>query len=268
MDDIAQEALGMIDETNQIHLLAHPGWHEGVLGIVAGKIMNQTGKPTIVLGIKEDGTAKGSGRSVDALNLYEMLDKMRDLFTFFGGHHAAVGLTMPKENISALQERMNHYVVEQGIDLTKGPALRIDEILTPKDATVELIDALKLLAPFGTDNPVPQFLFRQTSAENVKRIGTAQQHLKLTLVDDGAQLDAVAFGFGSEENELLNNSIDVVGKLSVNEWNGRKKPQLMVTDFGVNGFQIFDWRSKRYRTLTEFKEDIFYLAFEKILLKS
>ena len=162
VDDIAQEALGMIDETNQIHLLAHPGWHEGVLGIVAGKIMNQTGKPTIVLGIKEDGTAKGSGRSVDALNLYEMLDKMRDLFTFFGGHHAAVGLTMPKENISALQERMNHYVVEQGIDLTKGPALRIDEILTPKDATVELIDALKLLAPFGTDNPVPQFIFRQT----------------------------------------------------------------------------------------------------------
>ena len=78
VDDIAQEALGMIDETNQIHLLAYPGWHEGVLGIVAGKIMNQTGKPTIVLGIKEDGTAKGSGRSVDALNLYEMLDKMRD----------------------------------------------------------------------------------------------------------------------------------------------------------------------------------------------
>ncbi|MGJ0748732.1 single-stranded-DNA-specific exonuclease RecJ [Enterococcus durans] len=267
VDDIAQEALGMIDETNQIHLLAYPGWHEGVLGIVAGKIMNQTGKPTIVLGIKEDGTAKGSGRSVDALNLYEMLDKMRDLFTFFGGHHVAVGLTMPKENISALQERMNHYVVEQGIDLTKGPALRIDEIMTPKDATVELIDALKLLAPFGTDNPVPQFLFRQTSAENVKRIGTAQQHLKLTLVDDGAQLDAVAFGFGSEENELLNNPIDVVGKLSVNEWNGRKKPQLMVTDFGVNGFQIFDWRSKRYRTLTKFKEDIFYLAFEKNSLK-
>src|SRR5699024_8497461 len=145
--------------------------------------------------------------------------------------------------------------------------LRIYEIVTPKDATVELIDALKLLAPFGTDNPVPQFLFRQTSAENVKRIGTAQQHLKLTLVDDGAQLDAVAFGFGSEENELLNNPIDVVGKLSVNEWNGRKKPQLMVTDFGVNGFQIFDWRSKRYRTLTEFKEDIFYLAFEKNSLK-
>ena len=80
-------------------------------------------------------------------------------------------------------------------------------------------------------------------------------------------MDAVAFGFGSEENELLNNPIDVVGKLSVNEWNGRKKPQLMVTDFGVNGFQIFDWRSKRYRTLTEFKEDIFYLAFEKNSLK-
>ncbi|RRS10827.1 DHHA1 domain-containing protein, partial [Escherichia coli] len=74
VEKITQEALEMIDETNQIHLLAHPGWHEGVLGIVAGKLMNATGKPTIVLTIKEDGTAKGSGRSVEALNLYEMLD--------------------------------------------------------------------------------------------------------------------------------------------------------------------------------------------------
>lgn len=262
VEKITQEAVAMLDETNQIHLLADPKWHEGVLGIVAGKIMSQTGKPTIVLTIKEDGTAKGSGRSVDALNLYEMLDTMRDLFTFFGGHHAAVGLTMSKDNLKILQKRMNQYVFEQSIDLTKGATLVIDEVLTPKDVTVDLIEELKLLAPYGTDNAIPNFLFRQTLAENVKKIGTNQQHLKLTLVEGSDQLDVVAFGFGDQEQEWVHNPVDVVGKLSINEWNGRKKPQLMVTDFAVDGLQIFDWRSKHYQKMATIEKDIFCLAFE------
>ena len=84
---------------------------------------------------------------------------MRDLFTYFGGHHAAVGLTMPSENVTILQEKMNQYIVDRQIDLTRGPELRIDEVLLPNEVTVERIDELKLLAPFGTDNPLPQFYF-------------------------------------------------------------------------------------------------------------
>ncbi|WP_165006723.1 MULTISPECIES: single-stranded-DNA-specific exonuclease RecJ [unclassified Enterococcus] len=267
VDQITQEALLMVNDENHVHLLAKEGWHEGVLGIVAGKIMNQTGKPALVLSLKEDGTAKGSGRSVDALNLYEMLDEMRELFTYFGGHHAAVGLTMPQENISLLQEKMNDYVVQHAIDLTKGPAMAVDEVLLPQDVTVELIDELKRLAPYGTENPVPQFLFRQVTAENVKKIGANQQHLKFTINNSDGQLDAVAFGFGDQENELLNDQVDVVGKLSINEWNGRKKPQVMVTDFAVNGLQVFDWRAKRYREQNQLSGEVFYLAFDKDSLK-
>lgn len=161
VEQITQEALAMVNKENHIHLLVNRGWHEGVLGIVAGKIMNETGKPTLVLTLKEDGSAKGSGRSIEALNLFEMLDQMRDLFTYFGGHHAAVGLTMPSENVTILQEKMNQYIVDHQIDLMRGPELRIDEVLLPNEVTVERIDELKLLAPFGTDNPLPQFLFRQ-----------------------------------------------------------------------------------------------------------
>lgn len=267
VDQITQEALLMVNDENHVHLLAKEGWHEGVLGIVAGKIMNQTGKPALVLSLKEDGTAKGSGRSVDALNLYEMLDEMRELFTYFGGHHAAVGLTMPQENISLLQEKMNDYVVQHAIDLTKGPSMAVDEVLLPQDVTVELIDELKRLAPYGTENPVPQFLFRQVAAENVKKIGANQQHLKFTINNSDGQLDAVAFGFGDQENELLNDQVDVVGKLSINEWNGRKKPQVMVTDFAVNGLQVFDWRAKRYREQNQLSGEVFYLAFDKDSLK-
>ncbi|MCZ1527524.1 single-stranded-DNA-specific exonuclease RecJ, partial [Enterococcus faecium] len=222
VEQITQEALAMVNKENHIHLLVNRGWHEGVLGIVAGKIMNETGKPTLVLTLKEDGSAKGSGRSIEALNLFEMLDQMRDLFTYFGGHHAAVGLTMPSENVTILQEKMNQYIVDHQIDLMRGPELRIDEVLLPNEVTVERIDELKLLAPFGRDNPLPQFLFRQVQAENIKRIGANQQHLKFVLSDASSQLDAVAFGFGTQEEELLNNQVDVVGKLSINEWNGRK----------------------------------------------
>ncbi|MGX7172738.1 single-stranded-DNA-specific exonuclease RecJ [Enterococcus ratti] len=267
VEKITQEALTMIDETNQIHLLAAPDWHEGVLGIVAGKIMNQTGKPTIVLTIKEDGTAKGSGRSVEALNFYEMLATMRELFTLFGGHHAAVGLTMPKTNLKALQERMNRYIVEKAIDLSKGTALIIDETLMTQDVTVDLIEELKLLAPYGTDNPVPIFLFHQVFAKNVKKIGVNQQHLKFTLIEDAHQLEAIAFGLGNQESEMLNDPIDVVGTLSINEWNGRKKPQLRVADFIVKGFQLFDWRSKSYRKQVIKEKDTLYLAFEKQSVK-
>ncbi|EOA2897807.1 single-stranded-DNA-specific exonuclease RecJ [Enterococcus faecium] len=267
VEQITEEALAMVNKENHIHLLVNRGWHEGVLGIVAGKIMNETGKPTLVLTLKEDGSAKGSGRSVEALNLFEMLDQMRDLFTYFGGHHAAVGLTMPSENVTILQEKMNQYIVDRQIDLTRGPELRIDEVLLPNEVTVERIDELKLLAPFGTDNPLPQFLFRQVQAANVKKIGANQQHLKFVLSDESSQLDAVAFGFGTQEEELLNNLVDVVGKLSINEWNGRKKPQLMVSDFAVGGLQVFDWRAKRFREQSRTSEDSLYLAFDSSTLK-
>ncbi|MGM9903948.1 MAG: single-stranded-DNA-specific exonuclease RecJ [Enterococcus sp.] len=267
VEEITNEALAMINHENQIHVLAKEGWHEGVLGIVAGKIMNQTGKPTIVLGVKEGKIAKGSGRSIEALNLFEMLNEMRELFTFFGGHHAAVGLTMPAENIDRLQEQMNQYIEKNQIDLSKGPVLMIDEVVSPKDITVEGIESLRLLAPFGTDNPEPTFLFKQVTVENTRRIGTTQQHLKLSIIDEASQLDAVAFGFGAEENEFLTDDVNVVGKLSINEWNGRKKPQLLVTDFAVDGLQVFDWRAKRYRIMPEEVKEAVYVAFSEQSLK-
>ena len=80
VEQITQEALAMVNKENHIHLLVNRGWHEGVLGIVAGKIMNETGKPTLVLTLKEDGSAKGSGRSIEALNLFEMLETRCEIY--------------------------------------------------------------------------------------------------------------------------------------------------------------------------------------------
>lgn len=104
VQETTAEAIALVNPGDAVHLIAKEGWNPGVLGIVAGNILKQTGCPTIVLSIDENGVAKGSGRSIDALDLFSMLNTMRSEFTHFGGHAAAVGLTMPSENIDTLRK--------------------------------------------------------------------------------------------------------------------------------------------------------------------
>jgi single-stranded-DNA-specific exonuclease len=242
---ITSEAFELIDPQEPVHLVAKKGWHEGVLGIVAGRIMQNTGKPAIVLSINEEETAaKGSGRSVSALNLYDALSEIREVFTHFGGHHMAAGMTLPVENLSKVKEQLVHYIEKNQLDLTRGQELLIDEKLDVEQATIPFIQQLKILAPFGTDNPVPNFLFEQATAQQIRQIGADKNHLKFELKQADAILDAIAFQMGDQAVELEQGAVKVAGQLSINEWNGNKKPQLMVNDFSVDGVQLFDLRGK------------------------
>lgn len=248
VEEIMKEAQEKIDPANHVHLVVGDDWHEGVLGIVAGRIMQSTGQPVIVLTKKENGLAKGSGRSIAALNLFEMLTTMKDMFTSFGGHHAAVGLSIPIDHLDMLQAQMNRYVEENGIDLSQGIPLTIDEELPLTEVSINFIESLNVLAPFGTDNPLPKFLFSNLSTQNARQIGTENQHLKLVMTDESnTQLDVIGFGFGKDLVEFENDRLSIIGQLSINEWNGNKKPQLMLDDFAVEGLQLFDYRSKRSR---------------------
>lgn len=248
---ITEEALAMVaaDQAANIYILAKQGWHEGVLGIVAGRVMQETGKPALVLTIDEENIrAKGSGRSVTALNLFEALNGFRDQLTHFGGHHMAAGLTLPVANLPALKEYLLHYLAENQIDLSRGQTLAIDEQLSLKEASIDFIQQLKQLAPFGMDNPMPTFLFKDVAVEQLRQIGGDNRHLKLSLIEGGTALDAVAFDMGAQIGEFSNAPINsLVGQLSINEWNGSKKPQLLVKDFEVTGMQVFDLRGKRAR---------------------
>ncbi|HCO71737.1 MAG TPA: single-stranded-DNA-specific exonuclease RecJ [Enterococcus sp.] len=248
VEEIMKEAQEKIDPANHVHLVVGDHWHEGVLGIVAGRIMQSTGQPVIVLTKKENGLAKGSGRSIAALNLFEMLSTMKDMFTSFGGHHAAVGLSIPIDHLDMLQAQMNRYVEENGIDLSQGIPLAIDEELPLTEVSISFIESLKVLAPFGTDNPLPKFLFSNLMTQNARQIGSENQHLKLVMSDESnTQLDVIGFGFGKDLVAFENDRLSIVGQLSINEWNGNKKPQLMLDDFAVEGIQLFDYRSKRSR---------------------
>lgn len=243
------EALEMVSELAEapVQVLAKKGWHEGILGIVASRVVQETGRPALVLSVSEDGlTVKGSGRSTEALNLYDALSSVKEYLTHFGGHHMAAGLTLPADNLDHVKAGLADYVTQTGIDMTQGQELTIDQRLQVSEATLPFIQSLQLLAPFGTDNPSPYFLLMPEKIRQAKQIGADFSHLKFQMVTGGNELDCIAFGMGADIHEFADgNDVQVVGQLSVNEWNGFRKPQLAVADFAVEGLQVFDCRGKR-----------------------
>lgn len=256
-----EEAAALVNSEDAVHLIAAEGWNPGVLGIVAGNILKQTGRPTIILSIDKNGVAKGSGRSVEALDLFQMLNTMRTKFTHFGGHAAAVGLTMPAENIPTLQKMMNDYISIEQIDLTKGSTLLIDESLSLSAINLKFVEELKKLAPFGTDNPAPHFLV-DGIISFFKQIGSDQQHVKFSLRNEDSQLDVIGFGFGPVGEEIQQPETRFVGDLEINEWNGQKKVQLQLIDFSSGGLQVIDRRAKYTWEQKINGDQILYLAFQ------
>lgn len=244
---ITDEAFDMLesyDTSPEVYILAKEGWHEGVLGIVASKVVGKTGKPAIVLNIDAtNGTAKGSGRSVQAFHLYDALDTVRPYTVAFGGHHMAAGLKIPTENIEAIRTKLNEYAAAQQLSSQMGEEVLVDKKLTEKDLTIESVEEIQQLAPFGTDNPKPVFQLDHVISQSVKKIGADKTHLKMMVQMNATSLDVIGFGFGEYADRIPEKTeISLIGKLGINEWNGHRKLQLQVEDIAIEGIQCFDLR--------------------------
>ncbi|MDT6980431.1 single-stranded-DNA-specific exonuclease RecJ [Levilactobacillus zymae] len=227
---LAQAADAQHQDRQALVISGHD-WHEGVLGIVASKVVERTGKPTLVLNIDAQGRAKGSGRSVAAFNLFAALDQHRDLMTAFGGHHMAVGLTVPAEQLAALADALEATAAAQRL-ADQGPSdVTVAATLAVPDATMALYHDLGKLAPFGTDNPQPLFAFEPESVTQVKAIGKTHDHLKFQLQTGNSRLNAIQFGAGSQAAALEQaDQVAVLGTLEDNVWQGRHSLQVMVKD--------------------------------------
>lgn len=262
--DEAFDMLEKIDTSSDVYVLAKEGWHEGVLGIVASKIVGKTGKPAIVLNIDhEKGTAKGSGRSVQAFHLYEALDTVRPLTIAFGGHHMAAGLTVPSENIEQIRSKLNDYAMAQQLSGQMGEEIFIDKVMTEDDLTIETIEELKQLAPFGTDNPKPTFQLDNVLVQSVRKIGADGTHLKMSVQLNQKSLDTIGFGFGDLADRISGNTrLSTVGKLEINEWNGSRKLQLKIEDVAVKGTQCFDYRGTQIPTTLWNKQNADFIFFD------
>lgn len=250
---ITKEAIAAVkrspEEQREFIIIAQENWHEGVLGIVASRLVELYYRPTLVLSIHpETGMAKGSARSIEGFDLFQALSTSRDLLPHFGGHEMAAGLSLPKEDVDELRDRMNRFAKQVFTEELLIPKVTIDRTLQLSDVSIEQIEDLSLLAPYGVGNPKPKFRFDDLLIKDIKQIGAQKDHLKLTFADPTSEhsLESISFSKGHLFYEMVPDAtLSVIGELGLNQWNGFRKPQLFVEDFKIDHFQLFDLRGAK-----------------------
>ena len=244
---IYDEAKFMIDPKKPVQVLAGKGWNPGVLGIVAGRLLEELHQPIIVLNI-ENGLAKGSARSIEAVDIFEALDPHRELFVAFGGHAGAAGMTLDASRLEELSQVLTAYIENNQLDLSTKNDLFLDEELALPDLTLETLKNFVKLAPFGIDNKKPVFYLKDFKVENARIMGTGNAHLKLKISQADVAFDVIAFGQGELATEFSQTkNLELAVTLSVNKWNGQTSLQLVLVDARVNGIQLFNIRGKNAR---------------------
>lgn len=247
-DEAEQALVDMYgDMLPYVIVIAGEGWNPGVVGIVASRLTEKYYRPTIVLSVDlETGTAKGSGRSIAGFDLFKELSKTADLLPHFGGHEMAAGMSLSVEDVAEFRNRLNDQGKMSLTDDMLTPQLQIDVPLEIGEIDVDVLEAMELLRPFGMSFEKPVFLIENLSASSVRKIGAAKNHLKLELTDGVDSLDVIGFGNGEIADEMSPGvKLSVTGDLQVNEWNGRKKPQMLLDDIQSKDRQLFDLRGIR-----------------------
>jgi single-stranded-DNA-specific exonuclease len=219
---------------------AGEGWHPGVVGIVASRLKESLNRPAIVIGLDGD-EGKGSGRSVSGVDLGASIQRLaaEGLLIKGGGHRMAAGLTVARDRLDAAMARLTELLAKQGADRI-GPAdLRLDGLLTPRAATIEVIEQIESAGPFGAGAPGPRFVFTDCRITFARQLGDA--HLKLRLGDGiGASLDAIAFGafdtaLGPALTAHEGTRFHIAGRVEINTWGGRRTVQLRLEDAAPAG---------------------------------
>ncbi|TKZ19212.1 single-stranded-DNA-specific exonuclease RecJ [Shimia litoralis] len=214
---------------------AGEGWHPGVVGIVASRLKEATNRPAVVIGLEGD-EGKGSGRSINGVDLGASIQKLaaEGLLVKGGGHKMAAGLTVKRDQLESAMARLTELLAHQGAG-DAGPAdLKLDGMLMPKAATVELLEDIDKAGPFGAGAPAPRFAFPDVEIRFAKRVGDS--HLKLSFDDGmGTRLDSICFGaFDTPLGAALlahgGARFHLAGRLEINVWGGRRSVQLRLED--------------------------------------
>ncbi|MDU0438495.1 single-stranded-DNA-specific exonuclease RecJ [Staphylococcus haemolyticus] len=246
---ITDEALAIAEEKvnngNQFLLLAKENWHEGVLGIVASKIVETYALPTLILNIDlEQNHAKGSARSIEQVSMFEILSAHQDLISKFGGHHMAAGMTMEIDYIEALEQGLNDWMFKLSEHTSLEPTKHVSVKLEENDISINNIRDIQRLSPFGTDFEKPLLEIDDNEVFDVRAIGKDKNHLKL--VTGQLQLQSIFWKNGQLATQIEpGQPINLLGNLQINEWNGNQSPQFIIQDIATNNEQILDYRSKR-----------------------
>jgi len=212
-------------------VLASRGWHQGVIGIVAARLVERFHRPAILIALNGDGLGKGSARSITGVNIFEAIAQCREFLDAFGGHAAAAGLTIREERIPAFRARLSDVLRGPLSSPAARPRLFCDADVAPRACVPSAARELERLGPFGAGNPEPTLVVRNLRIVSARLVGA--KHLKLAVADrNGHRLDAIGFNMGTLESRGLSPSdpIDVACALEINVWNGTERAQLRLKD--------------------------------------
>lgn len=230
-----EEAIRQVQETGRrserVLVIYLPDCHESIAGIIAGKVKERFYRPTIVLTDAEEGI-KGSGRSIPGYNMFEELSKVGDLFTKFGGHPMAAGMSLPKENLQKLRSELNRNCTLTDEDMVE--KLSIDIAMPIQYISEKFINELKVLEPFGNGNSKPLFAERDFHVLQSQVLGKNKNTVKVYGTNAaGCHMEGLYFGDPTEFLKLLEkkDTISITYYPSVNEFRGRKTLQIMIQDF-------------------------------------
>jgi single-stranded-DNA-specific exonuclease len=211
-------------------VFASEGWHPGVVGIVASKLVEEYGRPTVLIGL-EGETGKGSGRSIAAFHLYNALVACQELLTGFGGHEHAAGIHLRREHVASFKEALNRVAREQLTAADCTPLLAIDAEVQLEEIDDTLLQFIERLEPFGEGNPEPVLLARGVESVGAPAlVGKEQQHLRLTLRQGNTLLRGIGFAMGRRLTQAKAGVLDVVFSPQRHVWNEREERQLVLKD--------------------------------------
>lgn len=222
-------------DQNKILVLQGSDWHLGVVGLIAGRLVDRFWRPALVCtDYRKNGIYTGSARTAGGYNIVEAIFRVADLLTEYGGHAEAAGFSVPAENFVAFRDRLvadaEAHLSED--DLT--PQLEVDVALAPSAISLSTVETLAKLAPYGTGNEMPRFMATQCRVADARAVGHGA-HLKLTLDTGNDLCDAIWFRQGELVYELsVGDQVDVAFGLASNTWQGRTKVQMMVEDMRLS----------------------------------
>ncbi len=208
-------------------VLAAEGWHPGVIGIVASRLVERYYRPTILIALA-DGVGKGSARSIHGFHLFAALGRAADTLSSYGGHAAAAGLSLPAEDVAEFRRDFERVAAEQLQAEDLLPRLEHDGEVTLSELEKTAVVQLGDLAPFGIGNPQPAFVCRDLDVLSAKIVG--EKHLRFSVAAQGDRIDCIAFG-QAERLAQLQGPIDLLGKPEINSFRGNDSVQLQVVDF-------------------------------------
>jgi len=227
---ILDEAVGMVEKSGAYPgcrsiVLASPDWHQGVVGIVASRLVERYHRPTILISIDEDGSAKGSGRSIPGFHLLDAVTACSGFLERFGGHRYAAGIGLRAETVTPFAAAFEAEAARLLTDDDLVAHLDMDAEVRPDEITPELARELKRLEPFGAGNPEPVLFLRGLRVMEHRVVGDG--HLRLRLAAGGRHFNAIAFRLAARQ---IPGMIDIAFFPEMNEWNGNSTLQLRVKD--------------------------------------